>query len=56
MGTLISNQWECSVRPKLFVRVHLPACLPAVVPLFNLTIEEVNGRRLIASRCDKDRG
>lgn len=43
MDTLISNQRERSGRQEVIVRLHLPACLPAVVPLFNLPVDELTG-------------
>ncbi len=43
MDTLISNQRECSGRQEVIVPVHLPACLPAVVPLLNLLVDELTG-------------
>lgn len=39
MDTLISNQGEWSG----IVGVHLPVSLPAVVPLFNLPVDELTG-------------
>ncbi len=43
MDTLISNQRECSGRQEVIVQVHLTVCLPAVVPLFNLPVDELTG-------------
>lgn len=43
MDTLISNQRERSGRQEVIVRLHLPAFLPAVVPLFNLPVDELTG-------------
>lgn len=43
MDTLISNQRECSGKQEMIVRVHLPVCLPAVVPVYNLPVDELTG-------------
>lgn len=43
MDTLISNQRECSKRQEVIVQVHLPVCLPAVVPLLILPVDELTG-------------
>lgn len=43
MDTLISNQRECSKKQEVTVQVHLPACLPAAIPLFILPVDELTG-------------
>lgn len=43
MDTLISNQGEWSGKQEVIVGVHLPVSLPAVVPLFNLPVDELTG-------------
>lgn len=43
MDTLISNQRGSSGRQEVMVWVHLPVCLPSVVPLFNLPVDELTG-------------
>lgn len=43
MDTLISNQRERSKKQEVTVRVHLPACLPAAIPLFILPVDELTG-------------